>query len=94
MSNNTRPFQQGGTPTPEQMQAFAKLASIMRGSQKQEYTPVLKSLEAIGVEYKVIDVMLGDVPTECVVIPLQDLMYREWSHMSATKPQGEESNES
>jgi hypothetical protein len=91
MANNTRPFQQGGSPTEEQMQAFAKLASIMKGSQKQEYIPVMKALEAIQVDYKIIDVMLGDEPTECVVIPLKDLMYREWCHMSGQgpKPQGE-----
>jgi hypothetical protein len=92
MSNNTRPFQQGGSPTEEQMKAFAKLASIMKGSQKQEYIPVMKSLEAIQVDYKIIDVMLGDEPTECVVIPLKDLMYREWCHMSGQGPkaQGED----
>lgn len=95
MSNNTRPFQQGQTPTPEQFEAFGKLAQMLKGA-KSEYMPIMKALEAIHVDYKIIDVMLGDVPTECLVIPLQDLMYREWSHMSGqnVKPQGEEKHES
>jgi hypothetical protein len=95
MANNTRPFQQGGTPTPEQFEAFGKLAQMLKGTRPEpEYMPIMKALEAINVEYRVIDVMLGDIPTECVVIPLQELMYREWTHMSGRKtppqPQGEE----
>jgi hypothetical protein len=94
MSNNTRPFQQGGAPTQEQLEAFGKLAKMLQQArgEGQAYTPIMKSLDAIHVEYKIIDVMLNDEPVECVVIPMKDLMYREWAHMSGqgTKSQGEE----
>jgi hypothetical protein len=92
MGNNTRPFQQGGTPTPEQFEAFGKLAQMLKGARSEpEYMPIMKALEAIHVDYKIIDVMLGDEPTECIVIPLKDLMYREWCHMSGQKqPQSED----
>ena len=91
MADNTRPFQQGQPPTQEQFEAFGKLARILKGGQ-QEYTPIMKALQAINVDYKIVDVMLGDEPTECLVIPLKDLMYREWCHISGQnmQPQGEE----
>ena len=89
MADNTRPFQQGQPPTQEQFEAFGKLARILKGGQ-QEYTPIMTALQAINVDYKIVDVMLGDEPTECLVIPLKDLMYREWAHMSGQQPQGEE----
>jgi hypothetical protein len=98
MVDNTRPFQQGGAPTEEQLAAFGKLAQMMKGARSEpEYVPIMKSLEAIHVNYKIIDVMLGDIPTECLVVPLQDLMYREWTHMSGGQPitpQREGTNES
>ena len=78
--NETRPFNPGQPPSQEQLEAFSRITKMLKGS--QEYVPVMKSLDAIKVDYKVIDVMLGDTPTECLVVPLQDLMYREWCHMS------------
>jgi hypothetical protein len=80
MSNNTRPFQQGGAPTPEQLEAFGRITKMLRGS--QEYVPIIKELEQIGVEPKFMTVILGEEPTECIVIPLNELMHKEWMHMS------------
>jgi hypothetical protein len=91
MANNTRPFQQGGTPTPEQFEAFGKLAQMLKGARgEQEYTPVLKALKSIGVEPAIMTVMIKDEPIECVVIPVDELRNKEWLHMSGQKqPQGE-----
>jgi hypothetical protein len=91
MTDNTRPFQQGGTPTPEQFEAFGKLAKMLQDARSSpEYMPIMKALETINVDYKVIDVMFGDNLVECVVIPLKDLMYREWAHISGQQPQRED----
>ena len=88
--DGTRPFSQGGTPTQAQMEAFAKLASVMRGTQKQEYVPVLKALEFVGVNYRVIDVTIGGEAVESVVIPVDELMYKEWAFMSGKQQKGED----
>jgi hypothetical protein len=90
MDGNTRPFQQGGTPTPEQFEAFGKLAQMLRGARgDQEYVPVLKALASIGVEPEIMTVMLSDNPTECIVVPVEELRNKEWLHLSGQRqPQG------
>jgi hypothetical protein len=53
----------------------------MRSTTKVDYTPIGKSLAAIGIEPKTMDIMIGDEPVECLVIPLNELVYKEWRHM-------------
>jgi hypothetical protein len=82
-NGNTRPFPPQ-PPTQEQLEAFGKIARLLKGAQP-EYVPVSKSLEAIGIRPKIMDIMIGDDPTECMVIPLAELIRKEWEHMSGTK---------
>ncbi len=60
------------------------LAQLFQGKEKP-YVPVTKSLEQIGLEPRIMDVMLGDQPVECFVIPAQELVYKEWQHMTGGK---------
>jgi hypothetical protein len=57
----------------------------MLAGRGQEYVPILKSLRQIGVEPKIMTVMVGDEPTDCIVIPQMELMSKEWAHMSGTE---------
>lgn len=67
----------------QRQQAMEFLQKIMmaKGAGPQ-YMPIIKALSTIGVEPKVMDVMLGDEPEECLVIPLTELMSKEWRYMS------------
>lgn len=70
------------------------LASLFKG-REAPYTSVLKSLEQIGLEPRMMDIMIGDEPVSCFVIPVQDLVFKEWQRMSGAnyepKMIGEES---
>lgn len=81
----TRPFQSGQTPTSEQFEAFSKLAQMLRGARgDQEYTPIIKTLKMIGIEPETQEIQLevdGEV-VECLIIPIKELMAKEWQHMS------------
>jgi hypothetical protein len=70
-------------PDAEKLQALAKFANMIRGG--QEYVPISKSLEAIGIDPAVKEVMLDDGPVECLVIPIKELMEKEWRHMSGDR---------
>jgi hypothetical protein len=70
-------------PTPEQKESMNKIANLFKPKQAP-FMPVLKSLEVSQTLYRVMDIMLGDEPVECIVIPTRDLIYREWSHMTET----------
>jgi len=90
-NDNTRPFPPQ-PPTQQQLEAFSRLTQILKGG-PQEYVPVLKSLDKIGADYKITDVKLGDETVECVVIPLSELMYREWTHMSGQSSERNDSDQ-
>lgn len=60
----------------QRQQAMEFLQRMMMG--KGGYTPVIKALKAIGVEP---DVRVID-GAECLVIPMEELMAKEWRHMS------------
>jgi hypothetical protein len=65
---------------------------------KQAHTPVLTSLETIGLEPRLMQIMIGEEAVQCFVIPCQDLIFKEWSYMTDAKfaevePQGEEQDE-
>jgi len=76
------------------MAALSKIGGAFKGK-GDRYNPVGKSLEALGIEPKIMDIMLGDEPVECMVIPLKELIYKEWYKMSGgiNKPENEESVE-
>lgn len=68
------------------LETITKLGNAFKGmgaggGRPVPYTPIGKSLEALGLEPKVMDIMIGDEPVECLVIPLNELMQREWQHM-------------
>lgn len=73
------------------------LASLFGKSKPKVHAPILKSLETIGVEPRVLDVMIGDESVECFVIPTQELIFKEWRHMTGanftSSVLGEGSNE-
>jgi len=77
--------------------ALQKLGGAIKGmgggGATARYTPVGKSLGDLGIEPKIMDIMLGDEPVECMVIPLKELIYKEWYKMSGgiNKPDDEES---
>jgi hypothetical protein len=72
------------------------LAKFFQQKEKA-YTPVTESLEQIGLEPIITDINLDDKIVECLVIPVQDLIYKEWRHMTkselVTKPRTEETDE-
>jgi hypothetical protein len=98
-NDNTRPFQktsisegQPPPPSPEQLEAMGRLMSLLKGM-KPEYVPITKQLESIGIDPLVETIALHDGPTECLVIPVQELMKKEWLRMSGHplgQPVGEE----
>lgn len=75
---------------PERQSGLASLAGMLKGK-PQQYTSILKSLEVIGMPPRIMDVTLGDEPVECLVIPVQEMIYKEWQRMSeATLPESEQ----
>lgn len=48
-------------------------------NKKEDYTSIVKSLETINIIPNVTKINGED----CLVIPLSELIYKEWQHMSA-----------
>ena len=98
MTNNTRPFQgpqqPQQPPSPETIEALSKLATLFKDL-KPDYIPITKSLEMIGIVPKIMEVMFGDDLTECLVIPVDVLMHKEWLRMTGreSQPQSEGKND-
>ena len=61
------------------LSAIQKLSNVM-GQQQQK--PILKLLREMGIEPKYMTVVVGDVPTDCVVIPKQELMSKEYAYLA------------
>jgi hypothetical protein len=57
------------------------IASLFKGKEKP-YTSILKSLDQIGLTPKIMDVLIGEEPVSCFVIPVQELVFKEWQLMS------------
>lgn len=68
-------------PDPQQLEAMGRLMSVLRGMQP-EYVPITKALESIGIDPLVDTVVLQNGPTECLIIPVEELMKKEWLRMS------------
>lgn len=79
-------------PPPDEGQKENPLAKFFKQKEKT-YVPVTQSLEEAGVESIIMDMNIDDKIVECLVIPLQELIYKEWRHMTkselVTKPQNE-----
>jgi hypothetical protein len=67
-------------PNQQQQDAVKKLGGLF--NKERPYTPLAKSLEAAHIKPRVMDIMLGEEPVECLVIPVQELIYKEWKHMT------------
>jgi hypothetical protein len=68
------------------------------GARKTPYVPVLTSLEQIGLNPRLMQIRTGEELKQCFVIECQELIYKEWKHMTDAKfaevePQGEEHDE-
>lgn len=66
----------------QRAQAMEFLQKIMGAKAGGGYTPILKALKQIGITPKTMPVMIGDEPEDCLVIPVSELMSKEWKHMS------------
>lgn len=64
----------------EAQQAIGNIADRFK-KQPPAYVPIGKSLEAISMDVKIMDIMIGDEPVECLVIPVDELMRKEWIQM-------------
>jgi hypothetical protein len=80
--SNNRPTPPATPPVDEAQREQAMKFMQMLAGKGQEYVPILKSLRQIGIEPKIMPVMIGDEPTDCLVIPQHELMLKEWSRMS------------
>lgn len=71
-------------PTDEQRKMAAEFVKhLISGKTGQSaYKPIIKALAEIGIEPNIMLVTIGDEPTECVVIPTQELMVKEYKHMT------------
>lgn len=69
-----------------QREQAMKLFHLLAG-QHQQYQPIIKSLKQLGIQPLIMDVTVGDEPTECLVIPVAILMRKEWEHMNETPEQ-------
>lgn len=50
------------------------------------YTPIMKALGQLGIEPRVMPVMIGDMPIDCLVIPAQELLVKEYAILSGVDP--------
>lgn len=69
-------------PPPSNSAEAAKGIAKLFQNREKPYTPVNQSLEAIGLKPKHLKVEIDGETVECFVIPVQELVYREWKHMT------------
>jgi hypothetical protein len=64
-----------------------KLGGLFKGGgTNARHKPIVKALEELGIDYKVMPVMIGDEPIDCVVIPAQELLVKEYAAMTGVDP--------
>lgn len=74
---------------PAKREALGKgIEGLLGGDRAGRYTPVVKSLEALGIEPRVMAVAItgSDEPVDCLVIPAQELLIKEYAKMSGVDP--------
>lgn len=76
---------------------FEKLAGGRGSDNKPSYTSIMVSLEQIGIEPRMMMLPIGEEPEQCIVIPVQQLVFKEWQILSganyAPAPLGEDNDE-
>jgi hypothetical protein len=82
-TNNKKPMNNPleEKPPPGQQEAMNRLAGLFKGK-TPAHEPIIKSLEKLGVNPKVMPIMLGDEAIDCLVIPVDLLMMKEYQYMS------------
>lgn len=74
------------TPNPAEQaanrQEALKFMQQMMQQKKDEHVPIVKSLEQMGIRTRTMTVMVGDMPQECLIIPIAELVQREYEFMS------------
>ena len=68
--------------TDEQRKQALDFLQKVIGDRQSQYKPLNKILEEIGIKPHVLAVMIGDEPVECLVIPVQELMMKEYKFMT------------
>ena len=83
------------TPNPDAAnnlgQALGKLLSNVGGANRPapnpgaNHRPIVKALEDIGMQLRVMPVMIGDETVDCIVIPAEELMRYEYQYITGVK---------
>ena len=69
------------------------LAKFFQGK-KEPYVSITKSIKDCGVDNYIMDITLpNDNREECIVIPVRDLIYKEWRIMSGSEIVSQPQNE-
>lgn len=55
-------------------------------NQAEQYRPVLKTLEQLGISVTMQEVSLDGVPTKCIVFPAEELVKREYEAITGFNP--------
>lgn len=50
------------------------------------HKPIVKALEELGIKVRVMPVMIGDEPVDCLVIPTQELVIKEYQLLTGVDP--------
>lgn len=50
------------------------------------HKPIVKALEELGIEIRLKPVMIGEETVDCLVIPAQELLIKEYQAMSGVDP--------
>ena len=72
-------------------QAIGKLLSNVGGANRPapnpgaNHRPIVKALEDIGMQLRVMPVMIGDETVDCIVIPAEELMRNEYQYITGVK---------
>lgn len=98
MGNNRKPPPAMRTPPNAQQQEELKKKLSGLFNREKPYTPIAKSLAAANIQPRVMFIDIGDTKVECLVIPVQEMIFKEWIHMTGgidnpIQPEAPEVNE-
>ena len=66
----------------QRAQALSEIQKLSNVMGQQQQKPILKLLREMGIEPKYMTVVVGDIPTDCIVIPKQELMSKEYAYLA------------
>lgn len=69
-------------PNAEAGNALGKGLGQLFQSKTQPHRPLIKTLGDLGIRVRVMPVMIGDEPVDCLVIPAQELLVKEYQLLS------------